>query len=414
MPRPTFALVDLDAVMHNVRALKRFVGGRKICAAVKADAYGHGVSAVAKAMSAAGVDMFAVAMTEEAVELREAGIREPIVLLTGVPEEDIPDILRYGITACITEEAFAQKLSGYARREGTRTEAHVNVDTGMGRVGIPHEKAASAILRISQLPGLKLTGIFSHFACSDSEDLSVCWEQMRLFRRVIDALRASGMAVPMLHMANSAAALRLPESHLDCVRPGLILYGLRPRTLLEPPIPIKPVMSLKTRISFCKRVPAGTKLGYGHTFTTWRESVIATLPIGYHDGYLRQYSNTGRVLVRGRRARVVGRVCMDQTLADVTDIPGVRVGDEVVIYGQQQGAAISIEEMAARLDRIPYELTCSVGGRVRRRFLLGGTVVAETPMGSLVPADMLRHVFSRLPGKADEETPEQPPRSGAA
>ncbi len=411
MSRPTFARIDLDAVMHNVRALKRLIGGRKVCASVKADAYGHGACAVARAMSIAGVDMFAVAMTEEAVELREAGIRRPILLLTTVPEEDMADILRHGITACITDEAFAQMLSQEALQQGRPAEAHVNVDTGMARVGIPHEGAAEAILRIRELPGIVLTGIFTHFACSDSEDLSVSRQQMALFREVIGSLKASGVPVPMLHIANSAATLRMPEAYLDCVRPGLILYGLYSRRMLGARIALKAVMSLQTHISFCKRVPAGTKLGYGHTFTTWRDSVIATLPIGYHDGYMREYSNTGEVLIRGRHARVVGRVCMDQTLADATDIPGVSPGDQVVIYGEQDGRRIRIEDMASRLGRVPYELTCAIGGRVRRRYVLNGEVVGETPMRSLVPPAVLRQVF---PSVADAGTEAKPARRGAA
>ena len=415
VPRPTFARIDLDALMHNVKALRGLIGPRRICAAVKADAYGHGAPAVATAMSVAGVSMFGVAMTEEAIELREAGIRQPVILLTTVPYEDMDQILDYGITACITDEPFAQRLSETARRRGRPVEAHVKVDTGMNRVGIAYHHAAETILRIGRLPGIRITGIFSHFACSDSEDLSACHEQLRLFRQVTEALKASRFAMPMLHMANSAATLRLPEAHMDCVRPGLIFYGLRPRTVVDPPIPLKPVMSLHTRLVFCKRVPAGTKLGYGHTFTTWRESVIATLPIGYHDGYVRQYSNAGEVLIRGFRAPAVGRVCMDQTLVDATDVPGVQVGDEVVIYGEQSGRRISIEEMAARLERIPYELTCAVGGRVRRQYVLNGMVVGETPMRSLVPTSMLRQIFSGVPGAAaDERLEGQRAQRGAA
>ncbi len=414
MSRPTYARINLDAVMHNVRAVRGLIGGRRICAAVKADAYGHGASAVALAMSTAGVEMFAVAMTEEAVELRDAGVSEPIILLTPVPEEDIATILECRITACITEEGFARRLSREAVRREQIAEAHVNVDTGMRRVGIAHQQAAEAILRISRLPGLDLTGLFSHFACSDADDLTVSWEQLKLFRRVIETLKSAGLRVPPLHMANSCAVLRMPAAYLDCVRPGLILYGLCPRACGNRIIHLKPVMSLHTRVSFCKRVPAGQKLGYGHTFTTWRESVIATLPIGYHDGFLRQYSNTGQVLIRGRRAPVVGRVCMDQTLADVSDIPGVRAGDEVVIYGEQGGRRISIEEMASMLDSIPYELTCSVGGRVRRQYVLKDTVVAETAMRSLVPPELVRQIFPARAPALDERAQRQAARRGAA
>jgi len=414
MPRPTFARIDLDAVAHNVAEVKRLIAGRKVCAAVKADAYGHGAPAVAQAMSRAGVDMFGVAMTEEAVELREAGIEEPIILLTAAPDDDIEALMEHGITSCIVEEGFARQLSEQAVRRGQLAEAHINVDTGMRRVGIFHEEAADTIRRIFALPGLRVTGLFSHFACSNADDLSASREQHRLFLEVVDKLEAAGVRVPMLHMANSAATLRMPEAHLDCVRPGLILYGLYPRNTDHADADLWPAMSMHTRISFCKRTAAGEKLGYGHTFTTWRESVIATLPIGYHDGYIRQYSNTGQVLVRGRRAPVVGRVCMDQTLADVTDIPDAMRGDEVVVYGEQEGRRINVEEMAARVDRIPYELTCSVGGRVRRQFVLDGQMVAETPMRSLVPPDVVREIFPTEAAAADEQARRKSARRGAA
>lgn len=414
MSRPTFARIDLDAVAHNVRAVKGLVGDGKICAAVKADAYGHGAPAVAKVMSMAGVDMFGVAMTEEAVELRDAGVTKTIILLTGVPEEDIDEILEYGVTSCIAEEGFARRLSEEAVRTGRIADAHVNVDTGMGRVGIPQEHAADAISRIAQLPGLRLTGIFSHFACSGASDLGASRRQLRGLKRVAEALRLAGVRLPMLHMANSCAVLRMPSSYLDCVRPGLILYGLYPMGYGSRRVRLRPVMSLHSRVSFCKEVRAGEKLGYGHTFTTWRDSVIATIPIGYHDGFLRQYSNAGEVLVRGHRAPVVGRVCMDQTLADVTGVPGVRVGDDVVIYGEQDGARITIEEMAWLLDRIPYELTCSVGGRVRRQFVLNGEVVGETPMRSLVPPGLLGQIFPAQAAGVDGRAEGQVDRRGAA
>ena len=409
MARPTFARIDLDAVIHNVRIVKELTGDRKICAAVKADAYGHGAPAVARAMSAAGVDMFGVAMTEEAIELRQAGIDKPIALLTAVPEEDVPEILQHDITACIAEECFARRLNEQAVRRGRRADVHVNVDTGMRRVGIPHELAPDAILRISQLPGVRLTGVFTHFACS--EDLAASREQLRRYLAVIEQLKLAGLSVPMRHVANSTATLCMPEAYLDCVRPGLILYGLYPPAVARPQIELKPAMALHTKVAFCKPVPAGTKLGYGHTFTTWRDSTIITLPIGYHDGYVRQYSNAGEVLIRGRRAPVVGRVCMDQTLADVSDIPGVVPGDEVVIYGEQQGRRIRVEEMAALVERIPYELTCAVGGRVRRQYVLNGAVVGETPMRSLVPPGVLQQIF---PAGGDEGSDRQAARRGAA
>lgn len=410
MARPTYACIDLDAIIQNCRTIKRLVGGRKICAAVKADGYGHGAPAVAKAMSVAGVDLFAVAMTEEAVELREAGIREPIVLLTAVPPSDVSTILEHNVTSCVCDEGFARELSAETQRQNTPAAVHINVDTGMRRVGLPHENATESILRIANLPGIEIDGLFTHFACSEDADISA--EQLRLFKGVIRSLDATGMDLPMLHVANSTATLTMPEAYLDCVRPGLILYGMQPPSIQKPVIELAPALSLRTEVSFCKRVPPDTPLGYGHTFRTRDSAVIATLPIGYHDGYLRQYSNTGEVLVRGRRAPVVGRVCMDQSLADVTRISDVEAGDEVVIYGQQGESVISIEEMARRLGRIPYELTCSVGSRVRRRYMLREQMMGETPMRSLVPPDVMQRIFQAA--EADETPVHKAARRGAA
>jgi len=414
MPRPTVARIDLDALMHNVGAIRALIGGRKICAAVKADAYGHGAPAVATALSMAGVDMFGVAMTEEAVELRECGLSQPIILLSVVPADDIDVLLEMSITACVAQEEFAVELSNRALRRGLIADVHVNVDTGMRRIGIHYPKAADAILRIADMPGIRLTGIFTHFACSDAKDLAFSREQLERFRFVIEKLRASGLRAPFLHMANSCGVLRMPESHFDGVRPGLILYGLYPRKFLRDVVELKPVLSLRTQVSHCKRVGAGERLGYGHTFTTWRDSVIATLPVGYHDGFVRQYSNRGQVLIRGRCAPVVGRVCMDQALVDVTGIPGVRQGDEVVIYGRQQGRTLRVEEMAELIGGIPYELTCAIGRRVRRQFVVNGSVVAEAPMRSMVSEAVLRKIFLHLSASFDEGASGKAAKLGAA
>lgn len=414
MARPTVARIDLDALEHNVRVLRGLIGERAICAAVKADAYGHGAPVVCHTLSRAGVDMFGVAMTEEAVDLRAADISEPIVLLTRVPVEDVGALLEHDVTACVAAEDFAVELSRAALQRNARVPAHVNVDTGMHRMGLPWQSAAGSILRIARLAGLRITGVFSHFACSDADDLAFCREQVRRFRSVLGQLRRAGMEPPLVHMANSNGVLRLPEAHFDGVRPGLMLYGLFSRPELRQEVPLQPVLSMRTRIIHLQRLAEGEKVGYGRTFTTWRDSLIATLPVGYHDGYIRQFSNTGEVLVRGRRAAVVGRVCMDQTLVDVTDVQEVQVGDEALIYGQQGDATISVEEMAAKVDRIPYELTCSVGPRVRREFVQNGRVVVETPFRSVVPPGSLKANFLGSAAPSDEAPDTEPRQKGAA
>ncbi len=414
MPRPTVARIDLDAVAHNVATIRAMIGERKLCAAVKADAYGHGAPVVCRTLAAAGVDMFAVAMTEEAMDLRAAGIARPIVLLTAVPGEDIEVILRHGVTACITEEGFARELSKAALARGVRAPAHVNVDTGMHRCGLDWETAPAALLRINRLAGLQITGVFSHFACADADDLAFSREQVRRFRSVLAVLRRARMPLPFVHMANSSGVLRLPEARFDGVRPGLILYGLVSRPDLREAADLRPVLSMRTRIAHLKRIRRGEKIGYGHTFATWRDSLIATLPVGYHDGYIRQFSNEGEVLVGGRRAPVVGRICMDQTLVDVTDVPGVAPADEVVIYGRQGDQYLGVEEMAVRVGRIPYELTCAIGRRVRREFVLSGSVVVETPFRSVVPDAALSRIFPASGPRPDAEPPDSPAQRGAA
>ncbi len=414
MARPTVARIDLDAIAHNVAEIRKLVGKRKICAAVKADAYGHGAAVISHALSRAGVDMFAVAMTEEAVDLRRAGIREPIILLTAAPTEDVDDILDYEVTACIAEEGFAGALSRRASKRGMLAPIHVNVDTGMHRVGLDWRHAAKAICRLQGLPGLRVEGVFSHFACSDADELSTSYQQLRRFKKVLGQLLRAGLRPPIVHMANSNGVLRLPEAYFDAVRPGLILYGLVSRRELRSKADFRPALSMRTQIAHVKRVPQGEGVSYGHTFTTWRDSVIATLPVGYHDGYIRQFSSRGEVLVRGRRVPVVGRVCMDQTLVDVTDVPGAAVGDEVVIYGEQDGRRLGVEEMAERVDRIPYELTCAVSPRVRREFVSNGSVVVETPCRSVIPSGSFTHGFLTAANGVDEEPGAEPAKRGAA
>ena len=414
MARPTVARIDLDALAHNVAAVRRLIGRRTLCGVVKADAYGHGAAVVARAMELAGVDMFAVALTEEALELRAAGVHGPIVLLAPVPAEDVGVLLDERVAACVAEQSFAQELASAALARGVRAPVHVKIDTGMHRAGFDWETAARAVLRIRDLAGIRIAGIFTHFARADDDDLRFSREQARRFRTVLGQLRRAGIDPPLAHVANSSGVLRVPEAYLDGVRPGLILYGLHPRPDGTPEADLRPILRLQTRIAHCKSVRRGETIGYGHTFATWRESRIAVLPIGYHDGYVRQFSNAGEVLVRGARAPVVGRVCMDQTLIDVTDVPGVHAGDEVVVYGSQGGASVGIEAMAERIGGIPYELTCAISPRVRRQFVLGGAVVVETPQRSAVPGAMLDRLFASAPASWHGPSRSEPAQRGAA
>jgi len=396
MARPTFARIDLDALIHNVREVKRACAGRKLIAVVKGDAYGHGMRVASLAMSHAGADMFAVATTEEAVELRDTGITEPIILIAPVTTDEIGVVLDHSLAASVVDERFADELAARARSRNTEAEVHVNVDTGMRRAGIRYPEAAGAIARIADTPGLKLAGVYTHYATAYEADCSFCRTQIDRLRGVVSQAEAAGVKIPLVHAANSAGVMRVGEPYFDAVRPGCLLYGLYPRWTDRSTIALKPALSLHTRVIQRFEVAAGEMLGYGHTFTTQRDSVVALLAIGYIDGYLSDFSNTGEVLIRGKRAPVVGLVCAQLTNVDCTDIPDVQTGDEVVVYGRQNGARLSIEEMAERLDKVPYTLTYAIARHLRRQFILGGRIIAESPTCSRIPDSVVQAVSVAL------------------
>lgn len=363
--RPTVAEIDLGAIAHNLAEVRRLVGpGVKICPAVKADAYGHGAVAVSRVLADGGADMLGVATCEEGIELREAGIEIPILVLQCGTGEEISEIVRWGLSATVYESGFAKKLSDAAKAAGRRVKVHMKVDTGMGRIGTAVDDAVVFGQLVSVLDGLELEGLFTHFACADEEGQEFTREQAGKLRRVVDALAADGVSVPIVHAANSGAILHLPDTWFDMVRPGIMIYGLWDGS--APGIALRPAMTLKTRIVFLKEVPPGSTISYGRTFEACRRTKVATIPVGYADGYSRALSNRGIALVRGKRVPVIGRVCMDQTMLDVTDVPGVAVGDEVVLYGRQHDEEIRIEEVAVMLGTISYEVICAVGKRVPR------------------------------------------------
>lgn len=364
IPRPTVAEIDLDAIAFNFWQVRRLVGPRvKVCPAVKADGYGHGAVEVSRAVLAAGADMLGVAGVEEAVELRQAGIDAPILLLQCVLADQIPELVAASLTATVCDSSFAAELSQQASAAGKRAKVHIKVDTGMGRIGVQQQGAVDFALALSKMPGLEIEGIFTHFPSADEDDLSFTHRQVREFEEITRAVEAVGVRVPIRHAANSAAILNVPESYFDMVRPGIMLYGLGGS---KAGVGLRQSMTLKTKIVFLKELPPGRTVSYGRTFTTTAPTLVATIPIGYADGYNRLLSNKGTALVRGRRVPVIGRVCMDQTMLDVTDVPDVSVGDEVVLYGSQGGEHISIDEIAELLWTIPYEVVCAVSKRVPR------------------------------------------------
>ncbi|MEK6692651.1 MAG: alanine racemase [Nitrospirota bacterium] len=363
--RGTIAEISLGAISSNLDKVRLKVGKRKILAVIKASAYGHGAVAVAKILISKGVDMFGVATVGEGIELRDAGITHNIIVLSGITPDEVDELLNYNLTPVIYNPSIAKYISEESRKKDRVTGIHIKVDTGMGRLGIIAEESADIIKKITELKCLRPEGIMTHFADADLSDKEYARFQLKRFNDAIDGLKRFGINIPLVHAANSAAILTFGQSYFDMVRPGIMLYGYTPSDHIDN-ADLIPALTLKTKILDLKRVPAGTPISYGKTFVTKRDSVISILPIGYADGYSRMLSNRGEVLVRGRRAPVVGRVCMDMTMADVTDIPDVDEGNEAVLIGKQGRELITADDVAKWTGTIPYEVLCSISSRVQR------------------------------------------------
>lgn len=362
----THALIHLENLRHNIRLVRRHVGPQvRLCMAVKADAYGHGAPAVARVAEEEGIDCAGVARVGEGAELRRAGIRMPLLLL-GLPiPDEIPQLVASRLTPLVGDLSLAEALSAEAAASGTPVSVHLKVDTGMGRIGCSAAEAPELAARIVRLPGLSLAGLCTHFPVSDGREKAFTRSQVEALRLCAEDLRRRGLEPGILHAANSGAVLDLPEAHLDMVRPGILLYGYYPSRDQERHLAVKPLMELKTSVVFLKRVEAGTPISYGSTYRPSRATVIATLPVGYADGYSRALSNRADVLIRGRRYPVVGRICMDQCLVDVGPDPEVARYDEVTLFGPDPRGP-SAEELAERTGTISYEITCLVSKRVPR------------------------------------------------
>jgi len=363
--RPTVAQIDLDALAFNFRQLrKRVPRGVKVLAVVKADAYGHGAVPISRKLEKLGTEHLGVAIAEEGVELRKGGVKAPILVLGGIYGGDIEKIFRFNLTPVVFQNEALKTLSRAAQRGKRKVRVHLKVDTGMGRLGVPLPLWPHFLRGISRFPKIEVEGILSHFSMMSEEDYTKHqWDQ---FLEAVKCAEELGIRCKYLHMASSAMVAVSSRYSGSLVRPGIMLYGAYPSPILKNLVHLKPVMTLKTRIYFLKSVPSGSRISYGGTFVTRRESIIATLPIGYADGYSRTLSNRGEVLVRGKRAPVVGKVCMDFIMVDVTDIPKVSLGDEVVLIGSQGKEIITAEEIADRMNSISYEVFCSIGKRVPR------------------------------------------------
>ncbi|MEJ2364456.1 MAG: alanine racemase [Deltaproteobacteria bacterium] len=362
--------IDLAALRYNFSKVKELVKqSTAVLAVVKSDAYGHGMVPVARELENLGVEYLGVSTCREGVALRQGGVKSPVLLLLGVEEDELAQVIQYRLTPAIFRSDVAQAVSTAALTAGTVIPVHLKIDTGMGRLGVPYDEADGFLEMINSLEGIKVEGLLSHFASADEGDKSFSNEQLERFRRILDQAQKVGLKPRYAHIANSAGVIDLPNSYLQLVRPGLMLYGAPPSQELHHPIPLRPVMTVKTRVLQLKEVPTGSPIGYGCTYTTTRPSLIATLPVGYDDGYDRLLSNKGEVLLKNRRAPVVGRISMCLTTVEVTDIPGVQPDDEVVLLGRQGDEEITADDIAAKISTINYEIFCNLGGYRNKVFI---------------------------------------------
>jgi len=368
--RPTFAEIDLGAIRHNVRQIRAAISSPTyVLAIVKANAYGHGAAKVSAAALAAGADFLGVAIPEEGAELRESGFAVPIFVISLTLPEQAQLLVDYDLVATVSTPEAAQALSDAAQRTGRRAKVMVKIDTGMGRIGIRPDQALNFIQELLYIPGLELRGAFTHLAKADSWDKTHAHNQLDEFQAVVNKIAAAGISLPWISAANSATIIDLTRGHFNMVRPGIILYGLPPSHEMRQRLHLLPAMRLKTKIVFIKQVPAGTTVGYGCTYTAPKATFLATLPIGYADGYSRQLSNKASVLIGGRRRQVVGRVCMDQIIVDLGPSCDAQIGDEVVLFGRQGNEEITVTELAELAGTINYELVCAISPRVPRVYI---------------------------------------------
>ncbi|MDD3305922.1 MAG: alanine racemase [Acetobacterium sp.] len=368
--RPTWAEIDLDALTGNYQEIRRIVGPNvKILGVVKADAYGHGSLECARTLCDVGIDMLAVAFIDEAIALRQGGITEPILLLGFTSKEYIPDLIRWDVIPGTYQFDFAKALSEHCQEIGIRHPIHIKIDTGMGRIGIGWREASQAIEAINRLEGIELQGLYTHFSTADFADKTHTQEQIRRYQQVLSELAEKNIRIPIKHMANSAGIFDVEGVHFDMVRPGIILYGLYPSAEVDrSKIGLKPVMTLKSTIVHLKTLHPGETVSYGNRFVANEDRIIGTLPIGYADGYTRMLNGRAKVFISGQLVPVVGSICMDQCMIDLTDVETVSLYDEVELFGNN----ISADVLADALGTINYEITCMVNKRVPRVFIKDG------------------------------------------
>ncbi|PJI07854.1 MULTISPECIES: alanine racemase [Clostridium] len=375
--RPVWAEINLDNLAYNMQQIRKCSKSDEIIGVVKADAYGHGAVDVAPVLLQNGANRLAVAVISEAVELRKAGIECPIMILGYTPISLVDSIIKYNIEQTVFSYEYAAKLSQAARENNIKLRVHIALDTGMGRIGfLPNDDSVNEVVKISKLSNIEIEGLFSHFSTSDEKNKEYTYTQFEKFNWFYDELRKNNVKINIRHIANSAAIMELPKTHYEASRPGIILYGYYPSDEVDKnKLKLKPIMTLKTNVVHIKKMLPGQYVSYGRKFKCERESVIATLPVGYADGYTRMLSGKAKVIINGKFAPVVGRICMDQCMIDITDIPGVKVGDEVVIMGESDGKKFTADDIAEIIGTINYEVICMISKRVPRVYIKNKNVV---------------------------------------
>ncbi len=373
------ARVDLDAIYENLQKTREKLGkGTKLMAIIKADGYGHGAVPIAYTIDSI-VDAYGVAIIEEAVELRKAGIKKPILILGHTAPSEFPKVVEYNVTQAVYNLAMAEKLSETAVNAGKKAFVHIKLDTGMSRIGFKdNDDSLRIIQKIAALKGIEITGMFTHFACADMTDKASAHAQFKRYLAFAKELQLLGIDLPVKHVSNSAAIMDLPDTYLDMVRSGISTYGLYPSEEVDKTsLALKPAMSLLSKVVYVKDVEPGVGIGYGSTYVAKERIRVATIPVGYADGYPRALSNQGYVLIRGQKAPILGRVCMDQFMVDVTEIPDVKEYDDVVLVGQDGKLGITVEELADMAGSFNYEFVCDISKRVPRVYIRNGKVVGE-------------------------------------
>lgn len=373
-----WAEVNLDNIAHNVKEIRRITDKKvEIMGVVKADAYGHGVMEVTRTLLENGVTRLAVSMLDEAIQLRQNGIEVPILILSYTDPIRAEEIILNDVTQTVFSHDLAEALSNAAVKHNRNVKIHIKIDTGMTRVGfMPGYSAVKNVVQISKLPGIIIEGLFTHFASADETDNAYTCMQFERFMSIVSELNRIGVYIPVKHVCNSAGLIEFPEMHLNMVRPGIVLYGLYPSDEVDKTkIDLRPAMTMKANVILVKDVEKDTCISYGRIFKTARSSKIATIPIGYADGYTRLLTNKGKVLLNGQLAPIVGKICMDQCMVDITDIDGkVNVGDEAVLIGRQMDNEIKVEDLARSVGTINYELVSIIGKRIPRVYLKDGKI----------------------------------------